>query len=209
MSALSEQLKERRLSRMRLGKAVAEIRPLLSDPEIQLAIVPLTESEYLNCLTKTVALDLPDNIAGASMRDRHNTNELLVRALRDPEDLTKRPFSGVDELTESLNVEDINFLMEAYWQMMAEVSPSVEMLSDADIEELKKVLGEIDWKGITGKQCYALKNFLSTLGLMLLPDNTPGSLSTSLSTLTNERDESTPSVSPNTDNSLVKSAGSP
>ncbi len=202
----ADKLKTRRLDRMRMGQAVATHKALLSDPEIAVAMVPLTEAEHLQCVEIITSMEAPDNIVGASARDRRNANEILLRSIREEDDLQQRMFYSLEEMTEVLEAEDVNYLLDAYFEMMEEVSPSAGGLSDREIDDLKKVLEQTEWSELSGKQCHALKNFLSTLGYTLLPDNLLGSQLINSLTPTNEKNESTLTVSPNIDSKIVKSA---
>jgi hypothetical protein len=107
-------IKERRLERMRLGKAVCDFVPIPSDPEIKIAIVPLTEAEYRQALNKVADVPLPDDMAGAAVKDRVQAQEILVRAIREEADLTQRTYVDTDEqtaieaLTDDLEMIDID-----------------------------------------------------------------------------------------------------
>ena len=63
MASVREKIRERRLERMRLGQAVCDYVDLVSDPEIRVCIVPLTEAQYLKVLEKVAAVKFPDDMA--------------------------------------------------------------------------------------------------------------------------------------------------
>src|SRR5690348_14846856 len=98
----AETLIERRLDRMRLGQAVCEIIPLLSDPETRVAVVPLTEAEYDQAMENSMKEVLPETVAGGQYRDRILTRQTLLRAIREPDDLSKQVFESVEELENAL-----------------------------------------------------------------------------------------------------------
>lgn len=162
-SDIVAQLRQKREERMRLGQNTAEIFPVPSSPEVRVALIPLLEGEYDECMRAVAALDVPETIAGASVMDRHEKREVIVRASRDTSDYTKRAFKSVDQMMEVLEPEDVNFLYEAYLDMVREISPAVDELDDEEIELLKKVFEEMPWKDLSGKQVYALTRFLSRL----------------------------------------------
>jgi len=191
---------------MRLGQAVGEIRSLLSDDEIQVCLVPLTEAEHLQCVGIITDMDAPDNMVGAMARDRRNVNEILLRAIREPLNPQERMFNALSEMTELLEIEDINFLFDEWGEMMEQVSPNVNALTDEEIEALKKVFEQTQWKELSGRSLYALKRLLSTLGYTLLPDNSLGSTSTAKLTTRSENPESTNTVFPSSDDRPVRSA---
>jgi len=179
-------VKERRLARMRLGQAVFEIFPLLSDPEIRVAIVPLNEAEHENCLSFAASMDLPDNIAGATLRDRAQTTEILSWAIRDPLDITKRIYTSGTEVSQDLGPDDVGFLIDHYYEMADQNAPSLERLSDDDVNDLKKALNEMDWNALSGRQWYAASRFLLSLMPQPLGDSLLGSGSINNSTTTSE-----------------------
>jgi hypothetical protein len=187
----AEKIRERKLNRMRLGQAVGDVHQLLSDPTISVALVPLLEAEYLQCIETTANRNIPENISGAAVRDRYNTAELLVRACREPQDLTEHMFENVDELTDTLEVNDINFLQDMYFEMVETASPSLDGVSPAELDDLKKALLEINWNELYGRQWYALRRFLLSIMPELLQANLPGSGSILKLIGQNDLDEST------------------
>lgn len=185
-SAVSERIKERRLERMRLGQAVCDYVDLPSDPEIRLCIVPLTEAQYRQALEKVASVKLPDDMSGAAIKDRTLAVETLVRAIREEDNLSQQVYSTADELSEDLDVYDVDHVIDCYNEMVEKASPSIDGLSPEDLERLKKVLPTMDWNALSGSAWYAAKRFLSRISQVPLLDNSPGSTSTNSSTTTSE-----------------------
>jgi hypothetical protein len=163
---------------MRQGQAVCDFVRLISDPEIRLAIVPLTEAEYLQALERVASLDQQDNMAGASVRDRVQSQEIVVRSIREEDDLTQQVYSSVEEMMEDLTVQDVDEIIDQYNEMVEKASPAIDGIPDDEIENLKKALQTMDWNALSGRSWYALKRFLSTVMPSPLLDNWPGSTST-------------------------------
>jgi hypothetical protein len=185
-------VKERRLERMRLGQAVCDFVTLPSDPEIRVAIVPLTEAEYRQVLNKVTEIPLPDDLAGASVKDRVQAQEILVRAIREENDLTERVYQdsqdgpALEQLTEDLEVVDIDEIFDRYNEMIATSSPAIDAIPEAEIDHIKKVLQTMDWNELSGRSWYALKRFLGLVMPQLLQANSLGSSSTPSATTTSE-----------------------
>jgi hypothetical protein len=171
--------------------------------------VPLTEAQYRRVLEKVASLNLVDNLAGVSVRDRVQSHEILVHAIREEDDLSQRVFHRTEEMLETLEVTDIDELIDRYNEMMEKSSPALDGIPAQELEVVKKALQTMDWSDLSGRSWYALKRFLSTVMPTLLSDNLLGSTSTSLLTTTSESDESTSTVSPNFSNNSVKSVTSP
>jgi len=171
-------MKQRRLERMRLGQETCVIHPMPSNPDINVALVSLTEAEYDNALVHSMTLDVPDTTAGNQVRDRRSQQEILWRAMRNPDNLSEKIFNSAEELKDTLDWSDINFYMDAYFELAEIVAPSVASLNEEEIDELKKVLREISWSELSGGQWYALKRFLLSLSPEQLLGRLPGSFST-------------------------------
>jgi hypothetical protein len=170
-----DQLKERRLTRMRLGQEASVVYPVPSNEEVKIALVPLTEAEYDHALVAAVSLEVPDNTAGNQLRDRRSQQEILIRSMRIPEKLEDRVFDTCDQLREILDWSDINFFMDAYFELAENVAPQIGGLTEEEIDDLKKVFKEIAWNELSGAQWYALRRFLLSLSPEQLLDKLPGS----------------------------------
>lgn len=168
-------LRARRVERMRQGQQACEITSLPSDNEIRVAIVPLLEKEYDMCMLAVAAMNVPDNVAGAGILDRHEKLEVLIRSIRNPNNLMERIFDNVEELMELVEPPDVNTLYDDYVEMASNISPHVVELGEDEIDFLKQLFGTLQLKGLSGKQLYALRRFISTLSPMQLTDNLLGS----------------------------------
>lgn len=193
---LKEKIRERRLDRMRLGQAVCDYVTLVSDPEIRLAIVPLTDAEAENALMAAAKISVEDNFAGLMARDHRQRVEILAFSIRDPEDLSKRVYSTGVELQESLDEVDVTTLYDSYMEMNENSNPTIDGISPEEFVELKKVLQEIPWNDLSGRSWYAAKRFLGALIQQgLLRGNSLGSTSSTRLTTTSESEKSTPTAS--------------
>lgn len=206
MSTTSEKLRELKFTHMRLGQEVGYKFYLLSQPEVEVTMVPLTEAENYQCIETITMMEAPESIAGAMLRDRRNANEIMFRAIRNPEKLEETAFASMDEMMELLTHADITHLFDAYLEMSEEVSPSIGSFTEEEIEEVKKVLAAVELKDLSGRQWYALRRFLSILGPGQLPASLPGSTLTSLSTLMSENEKFISTASQNSNPSPAKSA---
>ena len=192
MASTAGRIKERRLERMRLGQAVCDFVALPSDPEIRVAIVPLTEAEYWKVLNEINELGLPDDLAGVTIKDRVRAQQTLVWAIREPEDLSQRVYVDTEEMDAStamqddLEVGDIDEIIDRYNEMVEKSSPAIDGIPPEELEHVKKVLQEMDWNELSGSAWFALKRFLSRISLVQRMDRSPGSISTNSSTTTSE-----------------------
>lgn len=206
MSKTADKIRELRFHRMRLGAAAGRIESLPSQPEIKVALVPLTEAEHEQCMEAVTSMDVPDNLIGAMSRDRRNQNEALFRSLRDPENLDKRAFDTREEMMEVLEIQDTNFLVDVLLEISESDNPAPAEFTEEELDEVKKALEGVDLKELSGRQWYALKRFLLTLGLTLLPANTLGSTSINSAITTNDESGYMNTVDPSLTEILAKSA---
>jgi hypothetical protein len=174
MASVKDRIAEMRIERMRLGQAVCDVVPLASNPEIRVCIVPLLESEYLQVLEEIAQISMPDNLATLQLKDRRQAAGILVRSIREPEDLSARVYNDVEELTESLDVADIDEISDRYNEMIEKSSPSLDGLSAMERDALKKELLEADWSVLSGRAWYAAKRFLSLISQELPQVKLPG-----------------------------------
>jgi hypothetical protein len=208
VSKTADKIRELRFNRMRLGAAAGRVEALPSQPEIKVAVVPLTEAEHEQCMEIVTAMEAPETMIGAMSRDRRNQNEALFRALRDPENFEERAFDDRDEMMEALEVQDSNFLMDVLLEISETDNPAPGEFTEEELDEVKKVLEGVDLNVLSGRQWYALKRFLSTLGLTLLPANSVGSTSTNSVITKNDVNEFMNTADPNLIETLAKSVES-
>lgn len=192
MGSTAGKIKERRLERMRLGQSTCDFVALPSDRETRLAIVPLVEAEYRNVLAEIQEMNMPDDLAGAAVKDRAQSQWILTYAIREPDDLTQRVYesdqesTAVEKLIDDLEVGDIDELIDRYNEMVEQSSPSIEGIPTEELERLKKALQEMDWNELSGSAWFAAKRFLFRIMPSPLLDNSPGSTSTNSLTTTND-----------------------
>ncbi len=192
--ATLDRLKERRLDRMRQGQAVAERYPIPSDPEVHFLMVPLLESEYEMALQVASQIPASDNVPGMELRERIQSKEILAFSIREPSDLSKRVFENGNQIGEFMEIQDINFLMDMYLEMVDQTSPSLDGIPEQELENLKKVLQEISWSELSGKQWYAAKRFLLSIFPDLLTDRLLGFSSTNNAITTSDKLDSVTSA---------------
>ena len=176
MSKISD-YKERRLERLRLGQAACEVTELVSDPEIRIALVPLTEGEYTNSLWEGEKLGVSNSPTGAALVDEIQRKWVLFYACRVVGNLDEKffdDFSDVDEL----EAADINHLYDIYLELVAQSSPSLMGLGEDDFTDLKALLPRMAWNELSGPQWYAAQRFLNSIRPALLQASLSGSRST-------------------------------
>lgn len=183
MGTTREEIRTRRLDRMRLGQAVCEWVTLPSDNETRLALVPLIEADYINVLTEVASMKLQDDVAGLALRDRMQSQLILTHSIREPSDLRIKVYETREQLINEdeggLSQTDIDECIEVYNEMIHVASPAIDGIPPHEFEPLKKAFMEMDWSALSGRQWYAFKRFLSAISPSPLLDNSLGFGSTS------------------------------
>lgn len=186
-----EDYKTRKTERLRLGQATCEVAQMLSDPEIRVALVPLTEAEYSNSLHEADKLPVTGTASGTVYQEEIQRQYVLYYSCRVVGNLEQRFFSSFDEVGE-LDAHELNHLFDIYLEMVNEVSPSMFGLTEEDFTDLKKAFGTIQWSELSGQQWYAAQRFLNSIRPLLLTDRSSGLPSTTPSTPTSiEKDSAT------------------
>lgn len=176
MSRIDE-YRERKLERLRLGQASCEITEIPSDPEIRVAVVPLTEGEYSNSLYESEKLGTSATPAGSALADEIQRKWVIFYATRVVGNLTVLFFDDFADVDE-LDASDINHLYDIYLELVSTSSPSLMGLGEDDFNSLKALLPRIAWNELSGPQWYAAQRFLNSIQPDLLRASLSGSQST-------------------------------
>lgn len=194
-----EAMKDAKLARMREGKNAGEIVELVTNPEIRLVIVPLSDGEWLKSLKYADDVEAGENAAGIVLRDEVQKKAILYFACREMSDWEKPFFHDYSEV-EDMDYSDIQHIYDRYLEMVAQFSPSFFMLDEEQVDELKKVWQRIEWNALSGRQQYAAMRFLNSIREDLLAGNSSGSLSTLKSTMKSDTEiHATSAEVPSTD----------
>lgn len=187
MTRSFEKYRENRLAKLRAGQSAGEIVTLSGqddDDEIRFVVVPLTDGENLKAFSLADELQASGSAAGIAAQDEMMKRATIFYAARELRDWTIPFFQQIEEVEEVYD-HDINHAFDVYLEMVAASSPAFAIMTDEEIDDLKKALSRIDWKELSGSQQYAAQRFLNSIRHNLLAANFSGSDSTRKSTTTN------------------------
>lgn len=191
MSTVREAIKEQhRLARMRMGQDAGEWTDIPSMPGVRVLQVPLKEKESQLGVMAAAALEVYDNAAGLTARNRVAMQYDVFYSLREMDKPDKFVFDSVDEMVDTLEPSDIDLLHERLTVMMEYSSPAIDGINDEDFELIKKAFMAIDLSALTGRQWAAVKLSCQYLFPNLLPDRSLGTTPTESSTARSESVES-------------------
>lgn len=204
MSAIKEAIKNStRMTRMRLGQQAFEwlelpsLKGLDGVTPVRVAQVPLTEAEVQQGLMAAAMLEIPDNMAGYTARNRASQTSDVWLSMREPDNLTELVFGSVDEMCDTLEPTDIDLAVDSLAVMMDYASPALDGLDEKAVEDLKKDFAAMDWSELSGRRWAAVKLCCQILVPELLQAKLSGFSSTASLTTTSDESESTQLVDPN------------
>lgn len=91
-------------------------------------------------------------------------NALLVNeCMRDPDDISERISSSVQEVMECMDLEDINRIVKAYGELMINKAPKLELLTQDQLEVVKKHLEVTPLSDLSTVSLVHLANFHQTI----------------------------------------------
>ena len=91
-------------------------------------------------------------------------NALLVNeCMRDPDDISERISSSVQEVMECMDLEDINRIVKAYGELMMNKAPKLELLTQDQLELVKKHLEVTPLSDLSTVSLVHLANFHQTI----------------------------------------------
>lgn len=131
--------------------------------EEKIALVILTSDQVQ--AAKIAAQDYikEHNIEDEDYQEIENQRQIVYRALRDKDNLSKQIASSYEELIETLDNMEIQFLFVEYTMLTTESSPFLNSVNDEQFNQLKKTLEEMKLSDLSGPSLAALRFFLLTL----------------------------------------------
>lgn len=201
MSSIRDAIRDaNRLSRMRMGQQAWEFIEFDSlkgsdGTPVRLAQVPLLEYETQQGVLLAANLQVADNMAGMTARNRAAMVSDAWHSLRDPSDIDKKAFESIEEMVRTLEPNDIDKAVDQLATMMDYSSPSLDGLSKEALDDLKASCAQMDLSDLSGRRWAVVKLFFQTLAPELLQAKLSGSTSTDFSTMMSEGETSTSSAS--------------
>ena len=78
--------------------------------------------------------------ANENVKNQFYNALLVANCVRDPDDLTVPIASALSEVVECMDLEDINRVVNAYGELMMNKAPKLELLTQAQLDTVKKHL---------------------------------------------------------------------
>lgn len=126
--------------------------PVTGEPICQIAMWVLTEEEQNACqaaaelFTRKLLKEIPKgDEARRGYDDLYNNAaaiEILYRACRRPDDLSKPFFPSPAEMRRHLTIDEVGVLFNQYMTVQVETGPIISLLSEDEVQTWVKRLGE-------------------------------------------------------------------
>lgn len=99
----------------------------------------------------------------SSVRVQYYNKLLVYECMRDPDNLDIKMAESADEVAQLLDPEDISRVCRAHNELMVNKAPKLELLSQEEFEELKKVLEVASLNDLSTISLIHLKSFHQTI----------------------------------------------
>lgn len=118
-------------------------------------------NEY--CASRDKKSHDPNGKVNDNVRNQFYNALLVHESIRDPDDLSVRLSSSVQEVMECMDLEDINRVVKAYGELMMNKAPKLELLTEDQFQVVKKHLEVTPLSGLSTVSLVHLANFHQTI----------------------------------------------
>lgn len=130
-------------------------------PIFEFAIVLLNMEQIRRCGEQVVLFNKNNEVDDPNYSEVIFNINLVYHCMRQPDNLDMHIANGIDEIQEFLSEGRMNYIVEQYYLLEAVHSPkSLELLTNEEMEELKKLIGQIQLSNLSTISQAHLKSFL-------------------------------------------------
>ena len=135
---------KRSLRDLRTGRPPHKIVHLGDENDgFDVAVVVLSADKCLEMEEQTQQYcSTKPNSCNEAVKNQFYNALLCLNCVRDSNDLNTPLANDLKEVMECLDIEDINRVIKAYGELMMNKAPKLELLTDEQLEEVKKFLEE-------------------------------------------------------------------
>lgn len=154
-----------KLKRLRTGEPMHSIVTIGNgDNSVPVAIVLLNVDTSLKIEEMTEEYcQINKNKVNSNVRTQYYNRLLVYECMRDPSNLSIKMTENPAEVAELLDPEDIQRICKAYNELMVDKSPKLELLTDEELDKLKKYLEVTSLKDLSTMSQIHLKSFHLTI----------------------------------------------
>lgn len=152
-----------KISALRSNKPISQMTEI-NDVRVAVVILPSEKMVEIEILTEQYAQDMKTNkniTVTQALRGMYFDQLLAYHCLRDPDDptLSKYAADSVDEIRQTLDVEDINKVTRVYGELMLSKYSGIDIMTEEKLEEVKKHLSQTELKDLSTVSLVHLANF--------------------------------------------------
>lgn len=131
--------------------------------EEKVALVILTSDEVVEARLAAEKIIEEKNLTDEDYKEIEFQKQFVYFSLRDKDNRDKRLAENYEDLSETLDNMEIQYLYVQYQFLTTESSPFLSAVSEEQFEQLKKTLEKMSLKDLSGISLVALRNFLLNL----------------------------------------------
>ena len=150
-----------KLSQLRLGTPpykIVDIRGL----KVAVVILSSDITIQIDQEVQRYESENPDSV-NDNIKDRIFDIKLCYHCMRDPDNINVKIADSEEEVGQTLDVEDISRITGAYSELMINKAPKIELLTEEELDELKKYLEVTPLKDLSTVSLVHLTNFHQTI----------------------------------------------
>jgi len=154
-----------RLSNLRKG--IATPHKIIEISGMDIAVTVISSSDIRECEEAVIEAKKKHGIEYCNENFTNHVFDinLVAKCMKDKDDLSIPLAESAKDVDDNLTIADINAITTAYSELMMNIGPRMEFISEEEYDSLKENLGQIPWKDLSTQQLLSLKNCQLILAL--------------------------------------------
>jgi hypothetical protein len=154
------------LKDLRGGKPPFKVIKIASD-QMEVAVVVLSADKIIEIDEQVDEYMESKGSKSGDLRIQIYNALLCHNAMRNPDNIDIHVSDSVSEVLEVLDMEDISRVINAYSTLMMNKAPKLELMTEKDLENVKKYLEVTPLSDLSTESLVHLANFRQTLPLVI------------------------------------------
>lgn len=146
-----------KLSQLRRGTIPHKVIKLRDSLDVAIVVLPTDTIKQINADIEEYMAEHPTHNT-ETIRNQMYDAHLCYECMRDPNNITERIATSVEETGDILDQEDISRVTSAYGEIMINKAPKIELMTEEEFSDLKKFLEATPLKDLDTVLLVHLKN---------------------------------------------------
>jgi hypothetical protein len=130
----------------------------------RLKLVVLTSQENIDASVATDQYCDEKKVKDSNVKSLVLQREMIYRFVRDEEDEQKKFFTK--EEVQDLSNDEIGYFVQEYYLLLDQSNPTIERMTEEQLNEVKEALGKIQPSALNGEQSAILRRLALSLRLV-------------------------------------------